>query len=204
MSGNLVFYDDVQQNAINLLLSTFKEKEKFPALISALTEGFQELEYVYQELYNDRWIETAIGEQLDNAGQIPAQSRDGNDDETYRNNIKFKILENQSYGGIETIIEAIIFFTNSTIVTNIEVFPASIQAYCDGLTNGSEVPDNFIKNIDELCGGGIKFMFLAMGFGEFPFATDNPQNAGGTFDWLDGGGSPVGTGAGYLTWALQQ
>jgi len=212
MSGDLKFYDDVQQRAINLLLTTFKEKEKFPALISGLTKSFQELEDVFKDLYTQRSLDGAYGQQLDNLGQIPVQDRLGLNDEDYRNAIKFKILENQSYGGMETIIEAIKFFTGSETVINIEVYPAAIQAYCDGLTEYSQVPKNFVKNIDDLCGGGIKFMFIAMGYGDFPFAfswIDKNDDVitdprGGTYAWIDGDDELVIDGAGIYTWALQQ
>lgn len=173
-------------------------------MISALSAGWQELETIAEELYTERNLETAVGQQLDNAGQIPAQDRNGQNDSDYLDSIKFKILENQSYGGIETIIEAILFLTHSTQVINIEIYPASIQAYCDGLTEFSEVPLNFVKQLDDLCGGGIQFMFIAMGYGEFPFAMESPNQQGGTLATINGSSNLITDGAGKFTWALQQ
>lgn len=61
--------------AISRLLTQYREASNLIAYISAFTDESDQLETMFQDLLNDRWIDTAEGAQLDIIGLIVGQSR---------------------------------------------------------------------------------------------------------------------------------
>lgn len=66
---------DHQTKAIGRLLTQFREAANFISYIEAFTEQSNELEDMFQELLEDRWLDTAVGEQLDILGELLGISR---------------------------------------------------------------------------------------------------------------------------------
>ena len=58
------------------LANQFKESPNLIAYIKALLRENDELETVFQDLLNDRYIDTAVGVNLDIVGEIVGQARD--------------------------------------------------------------------------------------------------------------------------------
>ncbi len=66
---------DHKQLAISRLAVQFRESTNLKGYIEALIEEGDELELVFHQLLLERGIDTAIGAQLDNIGEIVGQSR---------------------------------------------------------------------------------------------------------------------------------
>lgn len=73
-------------------------------LLRAWLAGVQDIENALQQLLTMRFIDTAVGVQLDVLGNIVGQGRDGLVDATYRRYIRARISANRSKG---TIADAI-------------------------------------------------------------------------------------------------
>jgi len=63
------------EKALSRLVTQFKESPNLIAYISNFLSESENLEQVFQDLLNERWIETAEGYQLDILGAIVGQSR---------------------------------------------------------------------------------------------------------------------------------
>lgn len=57
------------------LIGQFQEKEVIVAILEAIGEELDELDKVFDDLKNKRWIDTGEGKQLDGIGEIVGQSR---------------------------------------------------------------------------------------------------------------------------------
>ena len=57
------------------LVTQFKEATNLIAFIRSLLKGSDDLEIVFNDLLDNRWIDTAEGVQLDNIGLIVGQER---------------------------------------------------------------------------------------------------------------------------------
>ena len=66
---------DHQVLAISRLITQYREASNLIAYIEAFTAQSNEIEVMFQELLEDRWVDTAIGAQLDILGEIVGQPR---------------------------------------------------------------------------------------------------------------------------------
>ena len=88
-------------------------------LLKCWLAASQYLEGVLQQLYSERGIDTAEGNQLDVLGRLVGQGRAGLDDDTYRRRIRARITANRSKGNIEEILrvtDLIVFDDAATYV----------------------------------------------------------------------------------------
>ena len=67
-------------------------------VITAAVTQVQELETALHDLYTDRRLGTAVGEQLDLLGRIVLEPRNGNSDADYERFIRARIATNNSEG----------------------------------------------------------------------------------------------------------
>jgi hypothetical protein len=120
--------------AIDNLISLFKTKPNFRALITALVNQIQDLENAGFELLLERGLETAIGTQLDGVGSILNVLREGRSDDIYRIAIKARILLNSNNGSPEEIIDVLYLVSNIDIDFT-EYYPAALTAMItEGIT----------------------------------------------------------------------
>lgn len=136
----------------NRLIEQFKNKENLTKLLNAFIESFQELEYVFGDLYYERWLDEAVGVQLDGLGDIVGPSREGRSDDEYRELIRFYTAVNMSSGEWEILMAITKELTFATEVRIRGLFPARVSIY----TNGSIIPSNIIALLEELALAGIK------------------------------------------------
>jgi hypothetical protein len=87
------------------LIELFKNRPNWASLLEAIAAQFQQLEEVFFELINDRFLDDAVGAQLDGMGQIVGRARNGLDDEAYRTRIRAQIRINLSSGTIPDLVE---------------------------------------------------------------------------------------------------
>ncbi len=104
---------DHAASALARLAEQFKNKPNLAALLNNLNAQTQELENAFQDLFTQRAIDTAFGEQLDVLGIILGQERGGFDDDTYRLYLNARMLLNISsatkedlYGIFEALLDA--------------------------------------------------------------------------------------------------
>lgn len=129
------------ERTLSLLVSQFRRQKpngdltNFQKLIKAICTLGQEAEDVNWQLKTQRWLSTAIGQQLDEIGIILGLPRNVNEsDESYRERLQFQIFINVSSGTPEQVIAALAFFTKSTHIGYFERDYAFFQLETNGLT----------------------------------------------------------------------
>lgn len=90
--------------ALDRLLEQFKHRPNLEALISALIAQVQDIENSAFDLYLQRWVDSAVGVNLDNLGELVGQPREGRLDGEYRRWIKARILVNRTNGHGDDLI----------------------------------------------------------------------------------------------------
>lgn len=81
---SLTWQSDHGQAAVDNLISQFQEKPRLAALIRGLCDGVQDLDDAVWQCLTERWLDTAVGVQLDGIGSVVGLGREGWVDETYR------------------------------------------------------------------------------------------------------------------------
>ena len=139
---------DVYARSAALLASQFQETlpngdmTNFQKLIYAFCTEGQNIQDVLQELLTQRWLSTAVGQQLDNLGQIIGLARkSGQPDDTqtidnvlvigYRQDLQFQIFYNNSNATPEEIIYITKYITQADFVIYNEYYPAAYQVIID-------------------------------------------------------------------------
>lgn len=102
--SNLVKITDHEQRALDRLISQFKGKINIENVIKIFTPQIQELENMFFDLLEKRYLSIAEGAQLDEIGEILNQGRNGLNDDDYRVILYNKIAEYNSEGTAEDII----------------------------------------------------------------------------------------------------
>lgn len=127
---NSTYISDHIARAKDRLIEQYKEKPKIEGLLEAVVKPLQELEDLFLALGTERWIDSAIGAQLDVVGKIVGALRDvGQNDEDYRLAIKAQIIMNLNQGTPEEIIAAAKFFIGSIFIWYLEVYPAAVDIF---------------------------------------------------------------------------
>lgn len=81
-----------------LLLSQFRGKPRLEGILCALLDGVQDWEDAALQVYMGRWLDCAVGIQLDQLGDLIDLARAGWPDETYRMLLRAQILVLRSDG----------------------------------------------------------------------------------------------------------
>jgi len=96
-------------------IEQFKNKPKFRLLfLKGFLEEIQELENAIDSVYFGRFLENAVGVQLDKIGRRLQEERKGREDELYRLWLGVRVKVNRSFGRVKDIIEIL------SLVTDIE------------------------------------------------------------------------------------
>jgi len=88
---------------IGNLLWQFRNSPKLVELVSIFATEIQDLENLYNNLFEKRYLDNAAGVQLDLYGKIVGWSRQGFDDDDFRRLIKVAIVINQTDAQIDEI-----------------------------------------------------------------------------------------------------
>ena len=128
MSQELEPVDDHAEDALTLLPEQFKRKENFEAFVTAFVNVVQDTEDMLQALWQGRFLDNAIGSQLDGLGSIVGEERGSLEDDDYRVRIRVRIRANFSSGLASDIIDVFALLLESTTpaVEIIEYFPAGL------------------------------------------------------------------------------
>lgn len=86
------------------LAEQYKDKVRLTGLLAALTDQIQLIEDALWQLSSERYLDYAIGTQLDAIGVIVDQARGAMTDEEYRKALQAKIKVNRSSGTVEELL----------------------------------------------------------------------------------------------------
>lgn len=142
------------------LTNQFSEKPLLKALTGAMLSPLTNSESVADQLRSERWISTAIGKQLDGAGYIVGESRQGRDDETYRAAILFRVFINTSNATPEDLIHGLRYLTSPDDIQYIEQFPATAMLF----TDGPNVQDDIQSVIHDLAPAAVATITVMVSF----------------------------------------
>ena len=172
--------------AVPRLTGQFEGSPKLRAVVAAIVSQLTTLESVADSLMSDRWIDTAIGKQLDGCGYIVGEQRSGRDDDAYRTAIKFRVFVNISKGTPTDLIRGLKFLTDPTDCQYLEAYPATSLLF----TNGFFVDSKIQSTMQDLAPAAISIVPVAVSFADRPFRFSKSPTSGELF---------VNNAASYLT-----
>lgn len=120
-------YDHIAE-ALENLVTQFKGKANIEATLTAFIQQVQDLEEAFFELLEERFIDVAVGAQLDGFGSIVGEARESRSDEDYRLAIKARIQLNLGNGTPEDLISLVRSVAGNVRVKIIDFFPAGFIA----------------------------------------------------------------------------
>lgn len=128
------------ERALALLVSQFRGQKpngdltNFQKVIQALVVPAQQADDVNWELKTERWLVSAIGQQLDEIGVILGLPRQTDEsDEDYRERLQFQIFINTSNGTPEDAIRILQYLTQASNIGYMERNYAFYQMETNGL-----------------------------------------------------------------------
>lgn len=150
---------------IALLAAQFQEslsdggRTNFQKFLAAMVQPCYDINTVELELYNERWLATSVGVQLDKIGIILGLARQpGQSDADYREQLYFQVFINKSTGTPEEVIFALKFLTKANRIIYFEPYPAFYQMQTDGLpANFSLPPDEIVTAIQAMNPAGVQY-----------------------------------------------
>lgn len=145
--------------ALDNLVQQFKGSGNLALFITSWVNEVQELEGMWFDLLQNRWIVTAIGAQLDGVGSIVGEARGGRSDDDYRTAIIARVGINVGSGTPEEIITYVTTVTDNGDVVLTEFFPASltVRAVTALTTAEATIIGNLLKEIKS---AGVKIDFI--------------------------------------------
>lgn len=146
------------------LAGGIRKKPLVQALVSALPNQLTALENVFDQLKNERSLDTAIGIQLDRLGDIVGESRLGRNDEAYRRALRLRVFINISKGRPSDLIFAVKDGSQADHVQYFESHPAMAWLWTDGY----EADQLLQRTIQEVAPAGVFDVPVAVSFGEKP------------------------------------
>lgn len=126
---------DHLQAMLDRLIQQFKGLPNLQAFFTAFGNQLNDVEEFYGQLMNDLILENAIGTQLDNLGAVLNQGRNGLTDDDYRAVLQSRIVEYQSNGTIEDLIQIMLVLGGANQVQLLEDFPAGFQITARGINS---------------------------------------------------------------------
>ena len=175
------------------LTSLFPEKPLITALTGAMVSQLSDLESVLDQLKNERWVDVAIGKQLDGCGEIVGEKRLGRNDDDYRDAINFRIFVNTSNATPNDLMQGLRFLTKPDNIQYIEQYPATAMLF----TDGENINPNIHNAIQDLAPAGICDIPILVSFSRkdpFRFAKESAPSelfVNGEADYLTANGSDI-------------
>jgi hypothetical protein len=182
---------DYEALALSRLTGQFESSPKLKALIQAIVAPLTLLETTADQLMSERWIDTAVGLQLDGAGSIVGEPRQGRDDETYREAIRFRVFVNISQATPGDLINGLRMLTVPTDMQYLAVYPATALLFTDGYFVDSVTAETMF----DLYPAGVSHS-LAVSYADTPFRFARESAPGELFvngddDYLTADGSDI-------------
>lgn len=129
-------------------------------LLSILIAPAQDIENTLQALKLERFVNTAVGAQLDVIGRIVGQDREGLADADYRRYIRARVATNNSEGRFEDLIliATLVIFDNlaTYVVTNEGT--ATVRLVVDNVVVTDAVAAILFKFAQEAVSAGVRLV----------------------------------------------
>lgn len=171
---------------VERLIHQWQDKPVVVALLKSYLISVQEIEDVYDQLLNERGLDTAIGAQLDVLGLIVGEPRNNRLDEPYRSAIKFRIAINSSDGTEPVVVSLLKQLSNADTIIYQDVFPAGVKIVLEGTQ--VEVDDDTIAELKNILATTITAELSIVTFVAPPFVFENDPSGEGFSDNGVGGG----------------
>jgi len=186
---------DHSDAAVARLPEAHKDKENIELLITAVAAQTQEAENAWWQLFAERQIDTAIGQQLDDIGAIVGEARQGRSDDDYRRYICTRISANNSEGRISDLVRVARSVLNDDSLTiRFEAqYPAGLVLHVESGLLDDGVASILVSFMRDTSAGGVTMQMHYM-----PADPDNTFTMG-QVQLLGGPGFPfVNIGSTYL------
>lgn len=156
---------DYESQAQSRLVNQFNNSPKLRAVVAALVAEFTNIENTLDLMKSERWIDTAVGAQLDGCGYIVGEPRRGRDDSAYREAIRFRVFVNVSKGTPQDLIRGISFLTKPDDAQYMEQYPATTMLF----TNGPVVQTDIQLVIQDISPAAISTVPVMVSYTALPF-----------------------------------
>lgn len=173
------------EEGISHLIEFFRNGPRNRAVLTAVLSQAQEIEDAFWQLYTERSIDVAVGEQLNILGRIVGELRGDRADEDYRAAIRVRILVNSSDGKPEQLIAIVLGISPLAVVTFTENYPAAIRIRVSSL--GSATLQTMYTLVQQAKPAGVRLQLTA---GSPTVGAVDGSPAGGIVGAVDG--SPAG------------
>lgn len=161
--------------------SQYAEAELLKGLSDLWAERIQALEDAAWSVLTERWLDVAVGQQLDELGAVVGEPRLSRDDSEYRDAIGVRVSINQSGGEPERIIEFLTRIAGADQVIYKEIYPAKIEVYVRG-----EVTQQNALRTRALVPAGVGTIYVSETGELIPFGTSGIGVEEGLFEFDDG------------------
>lgn len=151
--------------ALERATSQFQASPKVLALLEAIVGPLDVVKATTDEFKTERWIDTAIGKQLDGCGYIVGELRAGRDDDVYRAAIRFRVFVNISEGTPSALIDGLQYLIDSDDKQYLEMYPATAILFADG----PNVPVDIHTQMQDLAPAAISDVPVLVSYTELPF-----------------------------------
>lgn len=151
--------------ALSRLTSQFDKSPLVRAFVQAMVTPLVTLETDADDLREKRWIDTAVGAQLDGCGAIVGVLRQGRADDEYRSAIKFQVFVNTSNATPEEMMTGLRTLTTPDDVQYIEQYPATAIFF----TDGPSVPTGIQQVMQSLAPAAISDVQIMVSYAHEPF-----------------------------------
>lgn len=152
------------------LIHQFRDQKNIAALMDALGEQLGDIERFYSQLRTQRALNTAVGRQLDGAGDIVALTReeaggyavfknpgDALTDEMYRKYLIYKVLKNTSICTYPDIIQSFRMFWDKPLYYSEDPTEPAIMTFRTGILKPEDHPEKLLAApIIRAAGVGIR------------------------------------------------
>ncbi len=162
---------DYEGIAVSRLTGQFESSPLLQEVVAAMVAPLTVLEADADAIRQYRWIDSAIGVQLDGCGDIVGERRNGRTEDEYREALRFRVFVNISKGTPTDIIYALDYITKADSVQYMESWPTTVYLYSDGYSATKPLPDV----MQDLLPAGVSDVDVAVSFGEEALRTSNPD-----------------------------
>lgn len=153
------------EDALSKLVNQFYNSERLKTVLKILVSELDDIYTKAQSIKFDRFIKTAEGKQLDGIGDIVNEPRQGDNDDDYRYRLLLRIFINTAAGTPPSLLKALSFATEPTDMQYIEVYPATVILFTDGLKVTKSIQP-FIQNLAPVA---ISEIPVIVSYGNKPF-----------------------------------
>ena len=129
-------------------------------LLSIIVSPSQGVEDALQQLKTQRFVDTAVGSQLDIIGRIVGQEREGLTDDDYRRYIRARIAVHNSNGWAEDLLTVayLVVYDPNAVLTLTQEGTATARLMVSGVTMTSDLAAILFKFLTSAVSSGVRIV----------------------------------------------